>query len=177
MFRPLIFNFWFIQALGVIALVFFVAAFQSRVRKHILIGQTISALFFIAHFYLLGAYVGGVMNVIIIGRNMVFYHKDKAWANHISWLYLTIAISVGSLLYFWQGWISIFPVMGVIMGTYAMWHNKPSDMRFYMLLSILSWIPYMIAVRSYSGLAMQVVIILFIAFGMYRLDRKHLHNS
>jgi hypothetical protein len=135
-------------------------------------------MFFIAHYFLLSAFAGAAMCVVTLLRNFVFMQKnEKKWASHPAWFYIFILISVIVLMVFWKGFITILPVLGVIVGIYAMSKDKPSDIRFYMLIASIIWIPYTIVVHSYSGLMSQLVGITGIIMGMYRLDRVKSINT
>jgi phage shock protein PspC (stress-responsive transcriptional regulator) len=146
-------------------------AFQGKTRKFILFGQIISALFFITHYFLLGATLGAILNIIVTSRNFVFYYRQFKRAEQLFWLYFFMIVSVASLLFFTTSWIGLFPVMGMIAGTYALWNIKPSRIRIFFLISAICWMPYTILVHSYSGFATQVIVCLFVIVGIYRLDK------
>lgn len=166
-------NFWLVQAIGAVALVFVFLSWNAKERKNIIALQSINLAFFIVHYLLLSAFVGAAMCVIVLGRNIVLLKKDtKRWASHPAWFYVFSLTAVSVLAFSWNGWISVLPVIGVITGMYGMWHDRPSDMRFYMLIASVIWIPYTIAVYSYSGLLSQIVGTMAILIGMYRHDRK-----
>ena len=169
-------NFWFIQAIGAVALIFVFFSWNAKTRKSILVLQSINIVFFIAHYLLLSAFIGAVMCLIVLGRNIVLYLKDKGkkWASHPAWFYALTLVAVGVLAVAWTGWISALPVIGVSIGMYGMWHDRPADIRFYMLISAIIWIPYTIAVQSYSGLLNQAVATIAILIVMYRHDRREI---
>ena len=165
-------NFLFIQSLGVIALVLLICAFNAKQRKRILELQALEFIFFIIHYVLLLAYAGAVMCTITLLRNLIFMKSDeKKWANHRLWLYVFILLSVATPLFFWEGWITLLPVIGVILGTYSVSRKNPRELRGYMLVAALVWIPYTIIVQSYPGLLSQIVAVGAILSGMYRFDR------
>ena len=170
----LLHNFWFIQAIGGVALVFVILAWNARERKNIFLLQSINLVLFAIHYWLLSAEAGAAMCLVVLARNVVFSQKgEKKWASSPLWLYAFIIISVGVLGIFWEGWTTILPVVAVIISMYAMWKDNPADMRWYMLISCLVWIPYnTIAVPSLSGLFSQLIGIAGLLLGMYRLDRK-----
>src|SRR3989344_941207 len=154
----LIYNFWFIQAVGAIALIFVVLTWSAKTRRKMLLLQSVNLSIFLIHYFLLSAFVGAAMCVVMLLRNFVFIQKDeKKWANHPIWFFVFILISVAVLAIFWKGWISILPVAGVILGIYAISRDKPSDIRFYILIACIIWIPYTIVVHSYSGLLSQIM--------------------
>jgi len=166
-------NFWVIQAIGAIALVFIFLSWNAKERKNIFFLQSINLVFFTIHYLLLAAYAGAAMCVVVLARNFVFSRKgEEKWASHPAWLYGFIALAIGFLLVLWDGWITLFPIVGIIFGTYAMWNVRPADIRFFMLISALVWIPYVIFVGSYPGLLNQIVATVGILAGMYRHDRK-----
>jgi hypothetical protein len=168
----LLHNFWLIQGIGALALVFLFFTWNAKTRKDMFFLQSINLVLFSAHYLLLAAYAGAAMCVGVLARNYVFGKKgEEAWASHVGWVYFFIAVAIASLAVFWHGWISLLPVAGTVVGTYGMWSDKPSDIRFYMLIASSIWIPYTIAVHSYSGLISQFVAIVGILIGMYRHDR------
>jgi hypothetical protein len=169
----LLHNFWFIQAIGAVALIFVFLAWNAKERKNIFILQSINLVLFIAHYWLLAAPAGAAMCVVVLGRNFVFSQKGKkSWASSPLWLYVFIILSVGVLAVFWKGWTTVLPVAAVIISMYAMWKDSPAEMRWFMFISCLVWVPYTIIVQSWPGLLSQVVGISGILLGMYRLDRK-----
>ena len=166
-------NFWFIQSIGVVALVFVILAWNAKERKNLLYLQAVNVTLMAFQYVLLGAFTGAVVQCITISRNLVFSQKGKrAWASHTVWLYVFIALAVGVLAFFWQGWISLLPVTGIIIGTYGMFKDEPKKMRIFILITGLVWIPYNILVHSYSGLVSDIVSYTALLVGMYRLDRK-----
>lgn len=170
----LIYNFWFIQFLGAIALIFVFLSWNAKHRERILNLQSINLVFFAFHYLLLGAYTGALMCVVVLARNFVFVRKGKKkWASNFFWLYIFCLLSIIVLIISWKGWISTLPVIAVIIGMYGMFREKPQEIRFYNLINSLIWIPYTIFVHSYSGLLSQIVGIAGVLTGMYRHDRKN----
>jgi hypothetical protein len=166
-------NFWFIQVIGGIALLFVFLSWNAKTRVRIFELQSINLVFFIVHYLLLGAYTGALMCVIVLARNFVFVRKGiHKWASHPTWLYIFCLLAVVALAFSWKGWISLLPVIAVIIGMYGMFKDKPDEMRFYSLWNSLIWIPYTIVVHSYSGLLSQIIGIAGVLSGMYRHDRK-----
>ncbi len=166
-------NFWLIQLIGAVALVFITLAWNAKTRKKILNLQSFGVGIFVVHYLLLGAVTGAVMSGVTLLRNLIFVQKgNKKWASSKVWLPLFIILSVITLLIFWQGWPSILPALGVIIGTYGISRESPKEIRFSMLLASLLWIPYTIIVHSYSGLVTQLISTVGLLVGMFRLDRK-----
>ncbi len=170
----LLHNFWFIQAIGAIALVFIVLAWNAKERKKIFMLQSVNLVFFIVHYLLLSAYAGAAMCTVVLARNFVFMYKtEKKWASHPAWLYGFMVAAIGVLAIFWNGWVTALPVLAVVISMYAMWKDKPAQMRFFMLISCIVWIPYVLIVQSWPGLVSQIIGVIGILIGMYRLDRNN----
>ncbi len=159
---------WFVQGLGVLGLVFTVAAFQSRTRAQILWRQCVGSVFFMVHFLLLSAYTGAAMNLVVVSRNLVFSKEGR----RIYWLYLFIAVAIALLFLSWQGWVSVYPAAGVICGVFAVWQRRPAVIRALMLAATLLWIPYAIITGSYPVLANQLMLAVALLTGMVRHDRS-----
>lgn len=62
----------FIQAIGIVAMIISLVAVQFKFRKHILATHIISSVLWLAHFLLLGAITGAMMNVVGVVRLYVF---------------------------------------------------------------------------------------------------------
>ena len=166
-------NFWLIQAVGLIALVFVFFAWNAKERKNIFALQSVNLVFFTLHYWLLSALVGAAMCLVVLVRNFVFVQKGKQpWANHYAWPYVFAVLAAGTLIIFWNGWITLLPVLAVVVSTYAMWQDRPAEIRWFMLISCILWVPYVVVVQSWSGLLGQAVGLAGILVGMYRHDRN-----
>src|SRR3990167_386843 len=166
-------NFWFIQAIGVVALAAIVFSYQGRTRNQMLNRQIVSSLIFIVHFALLNAWTGALTNAIVVGRNWVFAKKGiHAWADHLGWVFLFCVLSLAALYFSWQGVISILPVPSIILGIYSRWQEKAAQIRMYGLVGCALMLPYTIAVHSYAGTAAQLVVAAGIIYGIIKHDRN-----
>ncbi|MBI3573535.1 YgjV family protein [Candidatus Kaiserbacteria bacterium] len=165
--------FWIAQGIGTVALVIAVFSYQGKTRNQILNRQIVSSSLFIIHFALLSAWTGALTNVIVVARNWVFARKEiHAWAKHTGWVLFFCIVSVGTLYFSWQGFISLLPVTSVLLGIYARWQEKAAQIRAYGLVGCLLWIPYTIVVHSYAGTLTQLVIAGGIIFGIFQHDWK-----
>lgn len=162
------------QCIGIIALTFNVIASLGKTRKQILIGQLLGPVFFAVHFFLLAAYVGALVNLIVLLRTIIFQRTKHS----IFWLVLFIGALVCVLTFTSKGLITAFPVLGTMIGTYALWRDNPAAIRFFFVLSAIIWVPYTILVNSYAGLVNQIIVSVALLIGIYRLDagwvQKHI---
>ena len=93
------YNFWVIQAIGAVGLVFIILAWNAKTRRNILFLQSIYLAILVIHYFLLTAFAGAAMCVVTILRNSIFIQKkEKKWADHpISGLLSQIVTIVGIL--------------------------------------------------------------------------------
>ena len=71
----------FIRAIGIIAFILGVAAFQSNKHKGIVVAKLGSEAAFTIQYYLLDAPTGAIMNLVGVVRNFIFYklvEKEKS---------------------------------------------------------------------------------------------------
>ncbi len=165
--------FWFAQAIGVVALGFSVAAYQSKNREKLLGRQMAGAFVYMAHFSLLSAWTGVAMNALVAVRNWVFSKRDThAWAADDRWMWFFMALAAVSLYFTWQGYISLLPFLGILTGIYSRWKGDAAMIRFFTIVGCLLWIPYNVVVQSYAGIIVDLVIIGAALWGMWKHDRK-----
>ena len=78
------------QGFGIIGMICNIVVFQQKSHKGVLKWQFFAALFFALNYLLLGAIVGGMLNIVGALRAVVFYYKEKTKANDRDWLVIFI---------------------------------------------------------------------------------------
>lgn len=165
------------QVIGVIALTMAIISFQQNSRKRILIFQLLSGTIFAAHFLLLGAYTGSALNALSVVRNLIFFQKsNKKWAAHNGWLILFILLSVAVGIFTWESIFSLFPILGMVLGSVSFWVDNPKYVRALSFPVSPLWITYNIATHSYAGIITEIFVMSSIIIGMLRFDRKNKGN-
>ena len=74
------------QAVGIVAMFFFVFSYQQKNAKGIILWQMIGTLLFTINFFMLGEYLGAILNFIGFVRAVLFLKKDKLHTGSIGWL-------------------------------------------------------------------------------------------
>ena len=151
---------FYIQVIGFVSFATFASAFYLKTRKQILAVQIIALVLWSIHYFLLGAVTGEVLLLIGAARSFVFYfRKDGNWVNSpfVLCFFLLIVVISGYLT--WNGWVSIFSVVGVIFATFSHWQKDPQRLRIVFLPSTLFWFIYNILVGSYAGLVSESVML------------------
>ena len=164
--------FWIAQGIGLIALGFSILAYQSKTKQELLSRQMAGAFVYALHYFLLSAWTGLFMNLIVAVRNWIFGKKNQhAWADNPFWMWFFIALALGTLPFIWEGPISFLPVTGIILGVYSRWQEKISQIRLYTIIGCVLWIPYNLVVRSYSGVLVDIIVIVATFYGIWKHDR------
>ena len=142
----------FVQSLAIIALLIWASAYHFKERRTILLVQLGSFIFWIAHFFLLGAFTGAALATVAALRLAVFSFKKKNnWISNKIVLWFFIAILVIATLLTFSTWFGIFALIGGIFATIASWQDKQNKIRLLFIPSHLSWIIYDLLAGSYGG--------------------------
>ncbi len=160
----------FAQSLGVIALTIAILSFQQNSQKRIVTMQMISSVFFCVHFCLLGAVLGGILNGIGIFRAAVFRNRDKAWASSMVWFYLFCGLFILAGIYFWDGPISLLPMVAMLLTTIAFWIKNPRTVRLVSAPSSPFWFIYNLVFHSYPGMLTEAFVFTSICVAFMRYD-------
>ena len=80
------------QITGILGTAMCFFMFVARKRRTILLGKFTCDVLWTMHYGLIGAYSGAALNVLAMGRETVFYNKDKKWASSRIWLYLFVGM-------------------------------------------------------------------------------------
>lgn len=159
----------FIQALGVVALLFSMLVFQAGKRKEMLELHTGASLLYSAHFFLLGGYSGAIINLVNALRNYSFYKLSKKSTNWTLPIFFIVLFVIAGLVS-WQGPISLLPIIGAISGTIAFWQRDPRWIRVFSLFVAPTWFLYAMMIGSYPMMISEVIMFSSDVIGLFRYD-------
>ncbi len=170
------------QIIGVIAMMFNILSYQGKKPKTVITLQLCGATFFSINFLLLGAAVGGILNILAAIRALVFFFGDKLKANRISWLITFIAsyISVYILNFTVFGKqptafnliIEILPVIGMLALNIGYRFKDSAKIRRCGLISSPAWLIYNIVAGSWGAIICESFTLISIFVGMFRHDKN-----
>ena len=160
------------QAMGMLAVVMGFVSYQMRTKKQLLVVQSITALTFCIHYYLIGAPSGLILNSLCIVRNLAYYHKDKplfsGWKCPIFFAVLLIGLN----LPFWQGYYSLFVITGGVINALCMALDDPQKIRKSILISSPLVLLYDVFVLSVGGIIYETVAIVSSIIGIIRYRKS-----
>lgn len=159
------------QALGIIGAAFNIGSFQLKSNKKLILSQFLGSSFFLFNYLLLGAYTGCFMNGMGVIRNIIFLGGDKTRKPFVLIL-LNLALIIGTA-FTWQSFLSIFPLIGMIAATIAMYINDGKVIRNVQLfISSPCWLVYNLASLTIGGVACEVFVIASTTISFFRFGRN-----
>ena len=181
------------QGVGAAALIIAMLSFQQRTQKKIVLYQLVSSVLFTVHFFMIGAYVGSLLNFIGIFRAAVFANKDKKWAQNKAWLFVFLfAFAAAGILTLdgdidittWNvsfasvsTYIAMLPVFGMSFTTVAFWITDAAAVRLVSFPSSPCWLTYNLYNRSWAGAGTEIILMTSIIVAMLRYDFKFIKKQ
>lgn len=160
------------QFMGIVAVILGFISFQMRTQKQLLVVQIITTIAFCLHYGFIGALSGMAMNALGIVRNIAYYHKDKklfsGWKCPIFFGVLMAIVGVMS----WQGWYSIFVLLGLIINTVCLSFSNPQNIRKSILVSSPLVLIYDLFVFAVGGTIYETVVIISSVIGIIRYGKE-----
>lgn len=172
----------FAQAVGIVAMVFLVLSFQMKTPKGILLFQSIGGFLFSINFFLLGQYVGAMLNVLAFVRAILLYHKEKLHTQSNLWLMIFGVGYIGAYILTFAVFDEIFalgnavlqclPVLGMFCSHLALRSDKAKQIRRISLVSSVCWLIYNGLGLAIGATLCETFNIVSIFVAMARYDRK-----
>ena len=170
------------QGIGILAMIFNILSYQGKKQKTVIALQLIGGALFAVNFWMIGAKVGGILNVIAVIRAVLFLFKDKVKADSIFWLigfilsYIAVYVLTftvfGTELTPWHLVRELLPVVGMTALSVGFRMKDAAGIRKCGLVSSPAWLIYNIAVGSWGAIICETLTLISIFVGMFRHDKK-----
>lgn len=159
-----------------------IISYQSKSRKKLLLLQLLSTTCWMVHFALRSAWSGSILNAVGALRCIIFASRGEdsragKLADWIGWIPVFIALSVLCTALTWQGWMSLLPMVGMVLTTFAQRATTARLVRLITLPNDPLWLLYNALSGSISGVITEVCIMISIIVGMLRHDRQAAQQS
>ena len=174
------------QAIGVAAMIFNILSYQSKQQRWVIALQLCGGALFSVNFLMLGATVGGILNILATVRAVIFLFKEKLKADRLPWLFAFVSLYVAVYVLNFTLWgkeptafnliIQILPVIGMTALNIGFRLKRAADVRRCGLVSSPAWLIYNIAAGSWGAIACETLTLISIAVGMLRHDRANREN-
>lgn len=170
------------QVIGIIAMCFNIISYQGKNQRTVITLQLFGSSLFAVNYLLLGANVGGILNILAIIRAVVFIFRDKFKADKIYWLIAFIAsyISVYILNFTVFGKeptvfnliIELLPVIAMLTLNIGYRFKNPAYIRRCGLISSPSWLIYNLVANAWGAILCEIFTLVSILIGILRHDKK-----
>lgn len=172
----------FAQAVGIAAMGVCIFAFQLKTAKGIVLMQAVGALLFVLNFFLLGQYVGALLNAVGCIRAVLLIKKEKWHTDNNLWLailgaayiacYVVTFAVFGEVFSLRNAVLQCLPVLGMFCSHLAFRSEEASQVRKIFLASSVCWIIYNAIGFSIGGILCEAFNIVSIFIAIARLDRN-----
>ena len=170
------------QLIGIIAMTFNIFSYQVKSPKGVILMQLFGGALFCVNFFMLGATVGAVMNLIGTFRAIVYSNREKFKADSVFWLLLFISLYVVSYILsftvfgkeftLFYAIIEILPVVAMTATTFGFRSNNAKTIRRFALISAPSWLAYNLVFISVGAIICEIISLVSIIVGIIRFDLK-----
>lgn len=138
---------------GLGAMISLFLIYQQKDRRKIIIHKLSADLFWIAHYFCLGATAGMIPNFVGVFRELVFINrKTKRWASFPLWVFVFISINFALGIKSFKMWYDIVPIIASSFVTVSLWIDNPNLTKIISLPVSAAFLVYDIFVGSYMGI-------------------------
>ncbi len=167
---------------GYAALVVGLFTYVSLDRRRILGLKFTGDFLWFLNFVCLGGYTGALLNLIAMGREVVFYLRGKKkFASHMLWLpvfalltLLSPAIEYATTRIFAP--ITLLPALGSMMMVIGLYQEDTNRVRFYSFIGMSLWLIYSLSILNTSALISNIIALVSIAIGIVRYFARKKHK-
>ena len=170
------------QIIGIAAMAFNILSYQGKKQSTIITLQLFGGLLFAINFLMLGAYVGGLLNVIAVIRAVVFLYKDKTKADSLPlflvffasyiFVYVLNFTVFGREATTYNFIIELLPVIGMTALHVGFMLKDASAVRKCGLISSPAWLIYNVITGSIGAIICEALALVSIFVAMFRHDKK-----
>ena len=160
--------FWIGQGFSILAVIISFISYQMKTSRGILVTLSLATVMSCIAYAFLGGWTGLGLNVMCIIRNVCYYFKDKpVLKSKLIPVILTVIMGI-LRVFLWEGYHSIFFVVGIMLNTLAMGYFGPQNLRKSILLTSSLILIYNLFIPSYGGVFNESVSIASAIIGLIR---------
>ena len=162
--------------LGLGAMVSLFLIYQQKERKNILLCKLSADIFWILHYFTLGATAGMIPNFVGIFRELIFVNrKGKKWASTPLWVVLFISVNFTLGILSYEEWYDIVPIIASAFVTISLWIDNPRLMKLISAPVSIAFFVYDLFVLSYVGMINESIAVMSII--IYFIRRKTMSKN
>lgn len=164
------------QIFGILALITAILSVQLKSKTKLLFLQILENMFKILALAFVGGLSGAYAETVGLIRKMWFFNTSRHHKiNKIgSLIFFTVLASVVGFV-IWEGWITLLPVIAVIIGTYGLWQENIYVLRYIALVASILYGAYAIIVGAYTNAVSEVFMIVSVIVSIVRFKYQENH--
>ena len=159
-------------AIGLLAVAFFVLSYLQKRRGVILATNLTSRVLYVVQYLLLGAFEGAVLDVFGAASGAVANADEREFVKKNKRVIFiginAIIIIAGALLY--KNIFSLFPLVGILFQTDALWLKKEKYIRIVSMLGCPFWFTYNFVSGAYGSCIGDVLSFAALGISLVRYD-------
>lgn len=170
------------QCMGILAMAANISSYQFKDKRYILLMQLIGSALFAVNMFLLGAFMGGILNVIGIVRASAYMAAERFPKSKrvLNWLFMVL-YCISYLLVFTlfdkeptavNLLVELFPLIGMAAMTVGFSKTDSRAIRICGLINSPSWLIYNSINFSIGGILCEAISLVSIITAAMRLDKK-----
>lgn len=170
------------QIISIFAMIFNISSYQQKRKSRVIALQLFGAFLFSVSFFMLGAYIGAILNALAVVRAIIFLNEKRLHTEHILWFIGFCALYLVSYVMTFTVFekpvtpfnliIEALPVIGMVATTVSYRMKEAKAVRRLGLVTSPSWLIYNIVSMSVGAILCESFSLISIVVGMLRLDRK-----
>lgn len=171
------------QVISIIAMTCNIFSYQQKKQSRLIAMQLFGGSLFAISYFLLGAVVGGLLNVVAAIRAVIYLFSDKLHASHPAWFWSFTCVYASFYVLSFTVFgvkptpvaliMEILPVIGMTASHIGFRLANSKSVRRLGLISSPAWLTYNIYYKSSGAIICEVISLVSIFVGMYRHDFKH----
>lgn len=175
------------QSIGIVAMTINIFSFQQKEQRKLIIMQFFGASLFAVNMFMIGATVGGFLNLIGAVRAVVYANKSKFHAENMLWLVGFIALYFLSYILTFTVFdkeptllnlfVEFLPIIGMTASNFGFFSTEAKTVRKLGLISSPSWLTYNIVNFALGGIICEILCMISIIIGIVRLDIRRENES
>lgn len=156
------------QAAGVAAMLLNVVSFQFGKHRKIMLLMTLSSVFWVLHYSLLGLFPAALINIMNMFRNCIYGLREKKNINSRLVPACFVVIAAVSVFATWENAWDILPLAASVTATVANWQTQTKKLRLLSIPRYALWAVYDTAGGAWAGLANDLFTIASIGVALLR---------
>lgn len=166
------------QIVGFVAIIVAMLSFQAKSRSGILVLQGIANGVWVAHFFMIGAPMGAIMNFLCFVRNLLYAMKNRwKWVNNIITpiVFSVVAITVSIITQ--DSWTDFLILPSTIVSSLAYYMNDERKIRGFTFFVSGSWLIFNVIEFSISGVIAEIFNLTSLTIATFRYSKRRVKNK